>query len=144
MNMENLRDVLYTTKESSLTEFENLRCALEMTTKIKEITVVDNNDEVFDVIKGMKLTKNFRINVKNKYRKIEWVRVTKMRYQKYMDFITESKEDYPLICRNIKQINDIINTDVNLESIHNLVKLVYKTDKSLIKLFKEWNLIIED
>ena len=137
--MNILTENLSLERDSSLNQFDCMRYTLELTTYKKEVIVHEGNDEVCEVIKGFKLTKSVRRSI-NKHNDIyNWIQNTQVRYLRYDTFIEDSMCDYPYICENIKHINRSFS-DGTL-SVQNLIKLVYKTDKQLIKLFKNWKIV---
>ena len=137
--MMELMNALCIENDTPLMQFDEMRHQLELTTKKEEIVILRGNHEILEVIKGFKMTKKIRKPI-NKMIEIErWIDATSERYARYIDFIEDSKEDYPEICKNVFIINRFFEN--KSLSITNMTKLVYKTDKALIKLFKKWKVV---
>lgn len=136
--MMELMDTLFIEKDTSLTEFDEMRFELELTTKKEEIIILDGCFEIIEVIKGFKITKKMRKPINKKIDIENWINLTSQRYNRYDDFIHDSSDDYPEICKNIVLINRCFKEKIHFQ---NMIKIVYKTDKKLIKLFKDWNLV---
>ena len=126
-------------KDTPLTQFDEMRHQLELTTKEEEIIIIEGNDEILEVVKGFKMTKKVRKPVSKKTDIEKWINATSERYTRYTEFIEDSKEDYPEICKNVFIINNFFEN--KSLSFTNMTKLVYKTDKALIKLFRKWKLV---
>ncbi len=137
--MMELMNALCIENDTPLMQFDEMRHQLELTTKKEEIVILRGNHEILEVIKGFKMTKKIRKPI-NKMIEIErWIDATSERYARYIDFIEDSKEDYQEICKNVFIINRFFEN--KSLSITNMTKLVYKTDKALIKLFKKWKVV---
>ena len=136
--MMELMQSLLSPVDSSIFEYDDMRHALDYTTKQEEITVIGGNFEIKEVIDGFKFTKKLRKTNKCN-EKQNWIKITSERYSRYTYFLDNSHDDFPDICKNIKIINNLFEQKVL--NLTNITKLVYKTDKKLIKYFKEWNLI---
>jgi len=134
-----LMNELYIEKDTPLTEFDEMRLELELTTKKEEIVILEGNFEIFEVIKGFKITKKMRKPINKKVDIENWINLTSERYHRYDDFIHDSSNDYPEICKNICIINKCFKEKIC--SFQNMINIVYKTDKKLIKVFKDWNLV---
>ena len=130
---------LFMENDTPLMDFDEMRHQLELTTKEEEIVILEGNYEILEVIQGFKMTKKVRKPVNKKIDMERWIHSTSDRYMRYTDFIEDSKENYPEICKNIFIINKFFEN--KLLSFTNMTKLVYKTDKALIKLFKKWNFV---
>lgn len=124
---------------TSLTQFDEMRYQLNLTTKEEEIIILTGNYEIIEVVKGFQMTKKIRKSVNKKKEVNQWINLTSERYLRYTEFLTDSNDDFPEICKNVSIINRFFH-DKTL-SITNMTKLVYKTDKQLIKLFKKWELV---
>lgn len=127
------------TKDTALIQFDELRIQLELTTKKEELVILAGNHEIMEVIKGFKLTKKIRHSINKNTDVKKWIDSTTERYSRYLEFLDDSKDDHPEICRNVSLINKLF-IDKTI-SFKNMTKIVYKTDKSLIKLFKKWDLV---
>ena len=137
--MMELMDTLYSTKDSSLGQFDDMRHQLELTTKEEEINIIAGNHEIIEVIEGLKMTKKVRKSTKKRNDIENWINATKLRYSRYREFVEVSERDHPEICHNIVLINRFFYEKTL--SLTNITKLVYKTDKMLINKFKIWNLV---
>ena len=125
--------------DSPLIHFDEMRHQLQLTTKEEEIVIHEGSFEIIEVIKGFKMTKKVRKSINKRIVMEIWINTTSERYSRYLEFIDDSIDDYPDICKNVYIINKFFEN--KSLSFTNMTKLVYKTDKLLIKLFKEWKLV---
>ena len=124
---------------TSLTEFNEMRHELELTSKLKIQKLIAENKEVNDVIESFKYTKKVKNSIYKRANIEKWIIMTSRRYSRYHCFVIESRVEFRNICKNIVKINRLFLS----ERLHlfKITKFVHKTDKMLIKLFKKWNLI---
>jgi len=125
--------------DTPLMQFDEMRHQLELTTKKEEIVILEGNYEIIEVVKGFKMTKKVRKPINKRIDMERWINSTSERYSRYMEFMHDSKEDYPEICKNVFIINRFFEN--KSLSFTNMTKLVYKTDKALINLFKKWKVV---
>ena len=137
--MMELMNALCIENDTSLMQFDEMRLQLELTTKEEDIVILRGNYEILEVIKGFKMTKHVRKPINKRIEIERWINTTSERYARYINFIEDSKEDYPEICKNVFIINRFFEN--KSLSITNMTKLVYKTDKALIKLFRKWKVV---
>lgn len=134
MNMDLLLESL-----SPVNNMETFSDALN-SCQLKDIEYEDGNQEVEDVLTGMKKTKELR---EKKYcltsELEEWIELTSARYKRYTNFTTNSNipKKYLKINKLIKHINR--NFKQNYVSSFT-INLVYTADKELIYLFRKWDL----
>lgn len=139
MDLSSLQNALSNDNDSPLYNFDELICSLNLTTKKETIKIIGGNYEVHEVVKGIKLTKSVRKPINKQIDMIQWINETKVRYERYMYFVDESMKDFSEICSNIKFINKMF--EEKTLSFKNIVKVVYKTDKKIIKVLKKFELI---
>ena len=132
-------NALHIEKDTPLMQFDEMRHQLQFTTSTIEIVVLEGNYEIIEVIKGFKMTKKVRKPINKKTDMDIWINATSERYSRYLDFLDDSMEDYHEICKNVSIINQFFEN--KSLSFSNMTKLVYKTDKALIKLFRKWKLV---
>ena len=137
--MMELMDALCIKNDTPLMQFDEMRHQLELSTKKEDITVLEGNIEIIEVIKGFKMTKRVRKPINKRVDMKQWINLTSERYSRYIYFMEDSKNDYPDICKNVQIINNFFEN--KLLSFTNMTKLVYKTDKALIKLFRIWKFV---
>ena len=124
---------------SPLNNLDDMFTTLELTSQRKELIITGGNEEVLEIIQGMKLTKYVRKRINKKTAMLNWIHETKLRYNRYLGFVDNSKDEFPEICKNILIINKYLH-EQNI-SFRNIVKLVYKTDKMIIKILKKFDCI---
>jgi len=137
ISLNELNEAILCEKDNTLTDFDEIRYALKCS-ETKEIIITTENEQVHNVINGYKLTKKMNKRINKKIDIANWIHSTATRYKTYT-FVEESRDEYLDICNNIKFINKVF--DEQLLSLSTIVKIVYKTDKQLIKLFKKWNVV---
>ena len=137
--MMELMNALCIENDNPLMQFDEMRHQLELSTKDEEIVVLEGNYEIIEVINGFKMTKKVRKPINKKTDMDIWINATSERYSRYLEFLDDSKGDYPEICKNVCIINHFFEN--KSLSFSNMTKLVYKTDKALIKLFRKWKLV---
>jgi len=138
MNMSSIANNLPKTNNSALDSFDEMQHAIEATTVETELVIIAGNSEVHEVIKGNNLTKQTKKFPTNK-KIMKWKSETQTRYSRYIDFVEDSKCDYPLICKNINLINKAFISHVI--SFQNLIRLVQSTDKMIIHVLKNFDII---
>ena len=99
--MMELMNALCVTNDTPLANFDEIRHQLELTTKEEEIVILEGNYEILEVIQGFKMTKKIRKPINKRIYMERWINATSKRYTRYIDFMEDSKEDYPEICKNI-------------------------------------------
>ena len=139
MDMSSLASALHCEKDSPLNTFEQLRISLDGDVCKNTVEFKDGNEEVHEIIKGMKLTKSVKKPINKKVDMLRWANLTQKRYVRYTDFMDGSKESYPIICKNITLINEIF--EERKTGFKDIVRLVNKTDKLIVKVLKKFELI---
>jgi hypothetical protein len=140
MDLSILNDALPDIVDSSMHDMDSLKMSLELTTHNTEVKVMNGNEEVYEILKGFQTTKLMRKQMYKKSAKLFWLAETKSRYSRYMDFVEDSQDTFPDICSNVEAINKLFKH--GLLNIQDMVKVVYKTDKLLLKFLRKEKYIL--
>ena len=125
---------------SILSTMDQMKKELDSSDNVPNITYVEGNYEVKDIIQGYMFTRNMRQSVFRSLNIKKWQIITAERYERYYKEITDNCDGkITNIIENIRIIHKSFRS--KHYNMAKLIKHVIKTDKEMLEYIKEIGLV---